>query len=344
MAFPQPVTGGEDGGSSSSGGEKQHVDPILNNFFTANIIKQDLILLENQIPYFVLEQLFKLTVALIPDGNKKLSLEEYVLLYFSEVENCGSKTKTCSCFPKDCVLWVSGQSKEIEPETERLKDDKRKDYFHILHLLQDRLEDGYFPGDLGENFKRINSTKFSEFKVSAADLHNAGVEFLSHPSRVYVTEGISWRFNGIRFYILGLVIHERTEVFLRNLIALEQCNDPNIQRKFTSYAKVMSMLINSEKDVQVFKDAGIIHNYLGTDKDVPDLFDKLCEGVTVQGDLYLDAWQVAIEYYKRRFFLPRNTRYWTRLIFTSTWGVVAFALGIITSLITVAQFVRDFRK
>lgn len=293
----------------------------------------------------MLEQLFKLTVAMIPDGNKKLSLEKYVLSYFSEydlsyfseVENCGSKTKTCSCFPKDCVLWVSGQSKEIELE----EVDKRKNYFHILHLLQD----SYPPGDLGENFKLKDSTKFSEFKVSAADLHNAGVEFLNHRSRVYVRErkGISSRFNGIQFCIPSLLIHERTEVLLRNLIALEQCG-PKIPRKFTSYAKVMSMLINSEKDVQVLKDAGIIHNYLGTDKDVLDLFDKLCKGVAVQGDLYLDACQQAIKYYNGRYCLPMTMRYWRRLIFTSTWGVLGFTLGIITSLITVAQFVRDFRK
>lgn len=269
---------------------------------------------------------------------------EYNLRYFSEVENCGSKTKTCYCFPKECVLWVSGQSEEIERVTELLKVDIRKDYFHILHLLQDR----YSPGDLGENFERKDSTKFSEFKVSAADLHNAGVEFLNDPSRiscVSVTEpkGICSCFRGVRFKIPSLLIHERTEVFLRNLIALEQCC-PKIPRHFTSYAKVMSMLINSEKDVQVLKDAGIIHNYLGTDKDVPDLFDKLCKGVTVPGDLYLDACQQVIEYYKRRYCLPMTMRYWTRLIFTSTWGVVAFALGIITSLITVAQFVKDFRK
>ncbi|XP_058214476.1 uncharacterized protein LOC131325969 [Rhododendron vialii] len=54
-----------------------NTDPIFGNTLTLYDVKNDLVLLENQIPFFVLEKLFHLTVRRL-HNNKNWSLTDYV--------------------------------------------------------------------------------------------------------------------------------------------------------------------------------------------------------------------------------------------------------------------------
>ncbi|KAE9447663.1 hypothetical protein C3L33_20435, partial [Rhododendron williamsianum] len=326
-SIPQP-NGGE--GSSKSGGgsvKQERFDPIFDNIWTADLVKQDLLLLENQIPFFVLEELFKLTVAKIPDENK-LSLEEYVLSYFGNVmrpenENCGSKKTSCcccclpTCLPGYCVLSVGdcvlsvGRSTQ-ESEHHKLPGHK---YYHILHLVHDY----ELPGGQGENKQK----KYTGLEVSASELDYAGVNFApAEENKLFNVKfkeppGICWWFHRAEFKIPTLNIDDSTESILRNLIALEQCC-PGVQRHFTSYAKFIDMLINSKKDVEVLKKAKVIRNHLGTDADVSRLFNKLCKEV-VTGEFYFsEQYQDAYKYSK--YSWPKWMAYWKRKYFDSPWA------------------------
>ncbi|KAE9447681.1 hypothetical protein C3L33_20420, partial [Rhododendron williamsianum] len=303
VMMTQPVTGG---------------DPILDIILTRNFVKLDLLLLENQIPFFVLEELFKLTVAKIPEN--KLSLTDYVHEYFGEImspegKNSGSNTKT-GCSPSDCALWVN----RIEQVS-----GKAKEYYHILHFLHD----SYLPGKnrrINQNSTGVPLTsplrcplllprctppkekttgrQFGELQLSALDLDYAGVKFAVAPDRENNQFNInfnepqsifSWLFCGAKFEIPTLHIHDPTESFFRNLIALEQCC-PGVEPYFTSYAKLMDMLISSKEDVKVLKGKKVIRNHLGTDKDVADLFNKLCKEVVLEEFYFKDQCQDAYKY------------------------------------------------
>lgn len=90
-------------------------------------------------------------------------------------------------------------------------------------------------------------------------------------------------------------IHDNTEPFLRNFIAFEQCC-PRVSQHFTSYAFLMDMLINSETDIQVLKDAKVINNYLGADEDISNLFNKLCKEVVLEEFYFTDTCSKASKY------------------------------------------------
>jgi hypothetical protein len=56
-----------------------------------------------------------------------------------------------------------------------------------------------------------------------------------------------------------LVIHDITETVFRNLISYEQCH-PNYEARVTSYAMLLSNLIITAKDMDIFYENQIIIN------------------------------------------------------------------------------------
>lgn len=77
---------------------------------------------------------------------------------------------------------------------------------------------------------------------------------------------LCWWFHRATFEILTLIIRDHMEPFLGNLVGLEQLC-PKVSQLFISYVMFTGMSINFEEDVQVFRQAKVIHNYLVEDKD-----------------------------------------------------------------------------
>ncbi|WMV23177.1 hypothetical protein MTR67_016562 [Solanum verrucosum] len=73
---------------------------------------------------------------------------------------------------------------------------------------------------------------------------------------------------------------------MRNLIAYEQQSSDVQPKYFSGYATFMDYLIDSDKDVNLLRQKGIIENWMGEDKDVASLFKKIEIGVTVYFDFY----------------------------------------------------------
>ncbi|XP_058216068.1 uncharacterized protein LOC131327081 isoform X4 [Rhododendron vialii] len=250
-SIPQPINGGKGGSKSNRRGcEQPRADPIYDSILTANIVRHDLMLLENQIPFFVLEHLFQLTVAKIPTVDQttrscpELSLEGYVRSYFSKFlslegeQSSGSKPETSCCLSSDhCILSVCGSTKEQQGKTES---GKANEYYHILHLIHSSyipgqilhsIHSGYIPGEEEEETEpeiQLNSKKHCELTLSASDLHYAGVRFVPTKELFdikFINKGTGcWQCRTLAFQIPTISIRKTTESFLRNVIALEQCS------------------------------------------------------------------------------------------------------------------------
>ncbi|KAI8556908.1 hypothetical protein RHMOL_Rhmol05G0293000 [Rhododendron molle] len=348
-SIPQPSNGGKSG-SKSNGRccEQPRADPICDSILTANIVRHDLMLFENQIPFFVLEHLFQLTVAKIPVDQttgcpSKLLLEHYVRSYFSKFLSLeGGQSSGCKQLDDHCIVSVCGSTEEVEQG--KTESGKANDYYHILHLIHSSNIPAGEKGQETELGIQLNSTKHCELTLSASDLHYAGVKFVPNNELLdvkFINKGIGcWPCRTLAFRIPTIYISKTTESFLRNVIALEQCS-PRVPRYFTSYAKLMDMFINSEEDVRVLMKDGVIHNYLSTDADVRDLFNKLCKEVVLE-DFHFDKdCQEASKFNMRR--QTRAVRYVTRLFFANPWPVLAFILGIAVFAMTVYQFVYRIR-
>lgn len=180
---------------------------------------------------------------------------------------------------------------------------------------------------------------------SASELAYAGVKFVPSTGdnlfKVKLTEpeGPLWWFRRAHFEIPPLGIYDPTESFLRNLIAFEQCC-PGVSQDFTSYAYLMNMLVNSDKDGQELEKAGVVHNYLGCSEDATHLFNTLCKEVSLQEFYFADMCNRATNYSKRCW--PRNMTHVEHKYFASPRAFIAFGLAFILFTITVVQFARSF--
>ncbi|XP_057467161.1 UPF0481 protein At3g47200-like [Actinidia eriantha] len=315
---------------------------VFSSSLMFNTVLQDLLLLENQLSFCVLEKLFHITVDKILDRPPNYFLFDYVVSYFSnmpmslEGESTTSNATNC-CLPSECVLSLFGNrmnSKNVEGVASIKK--RKEEYHHILHILHDHCLP---PDPPKEEYHR-------ELMPSASDLDYAGVKFVADTGqdlfKVKFTEGkrcLGRCFHRARFAIPTLSLSNSTEPFLRNLIAFEQCC-PGVSCYFTSYAFLMDMLVNSAKDVEVLQKAGIIENYLGADQDASDLFNNLYKEVFVDEFFFADTFNQATKYSKRCW--PATRAHVRRKYFATPWTFIAFCVGLIAFGLSITQFVRSF--
>ncbi|XP_058214472.1 uncharacterized protein LOC131325965 [Rhododendron vialii] len=353
----------------------QESDLTFGNSLIRYTIETDLLTLENQIPFFVLEKLFSLTVGRIPNRrNEKWLLTDYVLAFIPRmmilddqglnlllrgpakeiVTAESSSPKTGYCSPSDCVLRFFGNKLENSTTAaeENVESGNATYFRHILHVLHD----GFLPRDRSMEKERpshlkkgekVSKYSLSELAVlsSASDLTYAGVKFVPGKAtgrefklKFTEPEGLFWWFRSARFEIPPVCLFDYTESILRNLIAFEQCC-PGVSKHVTSYAFVMSMLVNTDKDVLVLEKAGVVSNYLGTRKNATVLFNKLCI-LSFPGEHFINSWKEATLYSQR--FWPKHVAHLRRMYFDSPWTFIAFCIGFVAFAITLVQFIRDF--
>ncbi|XP_058216055.1 UPF0481 protein At3g47200-like isoform X2 [Rhododendron vialii] len=331
--------------------EVQERDPIFCNSFTFCKVQKDLVLLENQIPFFVLEKLFRLIVDHIPNRiDNNWSLPDYLGWCYNEWmsplpnsdNSSSSSAKTWYCSPRDCVLRVfrcttAAEKEEVQSGNTIDHHRSTAKYSHILH----NLHEGCLPHD---QTKQKNFS-FREMPP-ASELVYAGIKFVPDAGndlfkfKFSEPKGLFWWCRRACFEIPPLLICDETESYLRNLIALEQCC-PGVSWHVSSYADIMDMLVKSDNDIQVLEKAGVLTNCLGPTGDATNLFNKLCKEIMV-GQYFRDTCSKATEYSKR--FWPKNMAHVRRTYFDSPWTFIAFFVGFIAFVITLVGFARSFGK
>jgi hypothetical protein len=234
---------------------RRRSDPIFSTPGLLFDIKCNLILLENQIPYFVLQRLFR--IISIPK-QYNLSLNELAFRFFNTM------------IPGDKqALW-----EKFDQEGN--------------HLL-DMIRHYFFPTD-----PRQQPNSGTQHGLDCAThLKKAGIRFkeVNHKSLLDV------KFvNGV-LEIPSLKIHRYTETLFKNLIAHEQRHCDNTQH-ITSYAFLMGSLIFSEKDVKLLARRHILISDKSKEKEVSELFRKLCRDEKVK-DFYYDYLFEQVSEYKR---------------------------------------------
>ncbi|CAL5439120.1 unnamed protein product [Camellia sinensis] len=268
-------------------------DPIFGNILTPIYVQHDLLLFENQLPFFVLNELFDLTVAHIACTPPTHTLGKYVILYFPN-------------------MWKSKNDGTITA----MATTTNNNYDHILDILHNH----YRHPDANPRYGGP-----SVVMPCASDLEYAGVMF-EEGNKVEFCKP-QGPFHIAQFKNPTLDLYDSVEPFLGNLIAYEQCCH-GVPGYFTSYAVLMDTLTNTPKDVQVLEKAGIIRNYLGASEDSSDLFNNLCKGI-VLGEFYFTKTTIAAADYNKRCCHDAMAHL-RRRYFTTPWTFIAFCVGFIT--------------
>ncbi|KAJ9551955.1 hypothetical protein OSB04_016000 [Centaurea solstitialis] len=286
--------------------EKMVIEPISLAF--------DLLLIENQIPFFVLQDIFDCTAS-----------------GFEQTE------------PSLHLLIMHGFNKTLRFLTPSFKIDKGTVFFetdrynHLLALIHESYNPIYAERPaVNQSVVETNKASFSKTFYSVVDLDRAGVKF--NPNDL---SGKKWsmdfRFEFPRWSRCRpwakptlkmpiLHIHNYTEVILRNLLAFEHFSPHGNSCHFTSYAVAMDRLIDTDEDVAILVKSKVLVNSIGSNEDAAKLINDLRRDISCGLFLYKDVWNEMNTYHKR--FWPGNIAWLRRTYFINPWSIIALFAGI----------------
>ncbi|KAF8035398.1 hypothetical protein BT93_C1431 [Corymbia citriodora subsp. variegata] len=282
-------------------------DPVFSMRRSMHKIQQDMIMLENQIPLFILDRLLGLQLG---DPNQKGLAAKLALQFFNPPQPT-----------EDPLTEVSRNKIKFDPLLDQCE-------LHCLEVFRWSL--------LHSGRKRVGNPGPSQRRQQlihcVTELWEAGIEFKKRKTDKFWD--IQFK-NGV-LYIPQLVIHDGTRSLFLNLIAFEQCHF-DCSNHITSYVIFMDNLINSAEDVGHLHSCGIIEHWLGSNVEVADLFNRLCQEVAFDiKDSYLCGLSVEVnKYYSNRWngwMAGLKHKY-----FSNPWSIISVIAAFILLALTFTQ-------
>ncbi|XP_058077627.1 UPF0481 protein At3g47200-like [Magnolia sinica] len=280
------------------------VDPIHRTAWMLPLIAQDMLLLENQLPFFILQRLFELTVE-----STHSSLIDLAFDFYSHL------------FRKDDGLHHSNRS-----------------IHHLLHLFQSHLLPSP-PEELHHNgYFRLPSTPAvapppPRLIPTATELQLAGVRFKKNDK---VSSFLDVKFSKGVMEIPLLSIYGSTDQLLRNFIAFEQCL-PITGSHITSYAILMNFLIDTSADVDLLNQNKIIEHSLGSNDEVARLFNQMLNGFAIDIETcYLSGLFEEVRAYSEHVWHAWRASM-VRNYFSSPWAIISLIAGIFAFILTISM-------
>ncbi|KAJ4722916.1 hypothetical protein OWV82_006347 [Melia azedarach] len=276
-------------------------DPLFNMDWIHKCLVRDTMLFENQLPFFVLYQLFNLTL----DPEMHYDLVDIALHFFR------------------CPLQSLGNARNFSENS----NDETK---HLLDLVHSNMLASFV--ETKSNGSASNKGTLG-FIQCAAELVEAGVKF----KRAYGRNLFDIKFKNGTMTIPCLIIEDQTESYFRNLIAYEQYSQDNHLNCISDYVKFMDCLINSSKDVELLCRHRIIENWLGDHEVVATMFNKLGDYVVVNNLCYAEILNEVNRYCCRRWnvWMAKLRRNY----FNSPWALLSFLAAVLLLLLTSTQTV-----
>ncbi|XP_062102652.1 UPF0481 protein At3g47200-like [Humulus lupulus] len=301
-------------------------DPIFAMRGSMHSIQRDMIMLENQLPLFILERLLELQLG---DPDKRVLVSKLALQFFDPL------------MPTDEPLSKSYRSKlESSMGYNAATFDPLSDQgaLHCLDVFRrSLLRRGLQPEPRvwmkrWSHSHRVADKRRQQLIHCVTELREAGVKFKKRKTDRFWDVKFK---NGI-LEIPRLLIHDGTKSLFLNLIAFEQCHFDS-GNDITSYVIFMDNLINSPEDVGYLHYCGIIEHWLGSDSEVADLFNRLCQEVVFDiNDSYLSRLSADVNrYYNHRWNAWRASL--RHNYFSNPWAIISFVAAVVLLVLTFAQ-------
>ncbi|KAJ4705221.1 hypothetical protein OWV82_022028 [Melia azedarach] len=293
-------------------------------------MRMDLQLLENQLPYSILERLYQIASPRVetnergypsfftcsleffcyPQSSK--TLEEATIKHFVDLRRNAITRISCSEGLPSALSCFEGLTSALKRKESRVK-------LTPTDLPKERTDLPASELKLQESGVKPMST---DLPASALKLQESGVKFTHGGGGdlldIKFKKGrIPWLQVHNELQIPQITVDDETERLIRNVMALEQCHYPS-QTHVCSYIALIDDLINTKEDVNLLVEAEIISNQVGDTDRIAKMFNELCLQITVStpscyediiGDLrehYKSSWSRAKATLKRVYF----TNYW----------------------------------
>ena len=132
-----------------------------------------------------------------------------------------------------------------------------------------------------------------------------------------------------------LIVDDSMAPKFLNLIAYEMCPDVKTEYEVTSYISFLDSLIDYPHDVKELRSAQILHNSLGSDKEVAKVFNQIGRYLVPNPNLYKNVIGEIEKQYKKKCWI-----WMAQFIsdhFSSPWTVAAFVAAILAIVMSVIQ-------
>ncbi|KAI4969875.1 hypothetical protein ZWY2020_000789 [Hordeum vulgare] len=222
---------------AGGGGEQQFVDDdedwtqVYGRCFVWQLVTRDLLLLENQIPFFVIRELFQQLRN--EDESERLLVTGSLRLFRS-----------------------------LRPQMMHRSPIACDGVHHLLHLFY--LSVGFPSGHRRQHSHRrqtdVVMSELPQWIPCAKELEEAGVRFRK---RENATSFLDVSFAQGVLEIPQLELNDSSESLFRNLIAFEQTY-PDTPRDVSTYAVFMDCLITSAEDMRILDLHGVLVSYLSS--------------------------------------------------------------------------------
>ncbi|KAJ4784673.1 hypothetical protein LUZ62_035919 [Rhynchospora pubera] len=306
-----------------------HHDPVFATRCAMHSIQRDMIMLENQIPLFVLDRLFAIQL--------------------DQKEHAGLVARLAICFfdplmPTDEPLKRRDRERmesSIHKSINAMFDPLSEAGSHCLDVFRrSLLRNGPKPMPPRVWLRRwsrnrpVADKRRQQFIHCVSELQDAGIT-----CRRKITDkfwDISFESRGV-LQIPRILIHDGTKSLFLNMIAFEQCHPDMANNMITSYVIFMDNLINTEEDVRYLHDQGIIEHWLGDDSEVAELFSRLCQEVVFD---FNDSYLSHLSDHVNRYYSSRWNTWTASLIntyFNNPWAFISFIAGVVLLLLTFGQ-------
>ncbi|KAG7946162.1 hypothetical protein I3843_14G024900 [Carya illinoinensis] len=344
-------------------------DYILSQPCMERGIQHDLLLLENQIPFFILEELYQNW----DPKKKKPTLIELSCGFFVDLICYGWKPESKKCgHVKQCVIDLVGCCCHLQVSNPSSPDPRQpfieglEKYFYrdqqnqssqkpeneVKHLTD--LVRYFFcpPKAEGQKSKSKNN---KHLHGTATKLDEAGLKFTKSDSErgllqiqfpgnicleTFPCFNLSWLLSCLPcLKIPPLLLDDKTEGLFRNLMALEQCHYP-FETYICDYIVLLDDLITT-KDVRFLSNANAL-NELGSSAAVTKLINNLALEIEESGNPdYETLCEKVNDYYKSPW--NRLVGILTTTYFSDFFKGTATVVGIIVLVLTLWNFQRLIR-
>uniref|UniRef100_A0A6N2LD51 Uncharacterized protein n=1 Tax=Salix viminalis TaxID=40686 RepID=A0A6N2LD51_SALVM len=284
-------------------------------------IREDLMLLENQLPFFIIQEIHDKACHARQETIRipflKLAAVHFGKYMFSQgVQNTDP----------DDEEGISRHSTALIRSL-MLQESIERNYVEGTKHFTDLIRSFMLKGSIRREF--IFEAFPVKLKYNAVMLRQAGMKFQVTEDKCLVN--ITFEKGVLK--IPRLEVDYCFERLVRNIMAFEQCFTP-FEAYVCNYIMFMDLLIDSAEDVDLLAENRIIQNLLGDDAALSDMMNKLCETIPDTYTCYDDICGKMNAYYEN----PWNHRKATlKLVyFADIWrgtGTVAAAILLILTLI-----------
>ncbi|GLJ40841.1 hypothetical protein SUGI_0844720 [Cryptomeria japonica] len=277
-------------------------DPILDSIRNTPLwyaIRSDILMLENQVPMFLLKEAVYFTTTDTREAKYKHSETQVGSQNKSEIcqGDAGCKEITehlATRLQAACVHF----NPFVRPENYSLPqldltqldlNNRRHVLDFLYHVVapetgrntntQEKPKKRYsirsprvFIENAVDRFIRwmISTSAAGKFP-SATVLSEVGIKFAPYDSGDL--REISFKRNTRTFSLPKIIINDSTEVLLRNLVAWELYSKTS-EKPRTRYTYLMDRLIDTERDVAVLKRCGVLNSHMGSDAEVAHMWNS----------------------------------------------------------------------